>query len=71
MPPGTDMSDGRGPVGKAAADEQKRLERERGESREKALQTDPCKDLRGAYEEHCARSWVRHLSCKTTARVLC
>ncbi len=62
VPPGTDMSDGRGPVGKSAAEEQKRLEKEKGASRDQALKDDPCRSLRGGYEEHCARSWVSRRS---------
>ncbi|KDN46443.1 hypothetical protein K437DRAFT_256168 [Tilletiaria anomala UBC 951] len=62
VPPGTDMSNGRGLVGKAAAEEQKRLEREKGESQEKALREDPCVRERGVYEEHCARSWIDYFN---------
>jgi len=54
IPPGTDMSDGRGPVGKAAAQAQ----RQRAESLEEQRLADPCAKLRGPYEGNCAKSWV-------------
>ena len=52
IPPGTDMSDGRGLVGKAAAEDQKRAP--------KSTDADPCQPQRAEYEAHCAKSWVRH-----------
>lgn len=59
VPPGTDMSDGRGPIGKAAKEEQERLEREKKLSAEEARKQDPCIQERQGYETNCARSWVR------------
>lgn len=61
VPPGTDMSDGRGPVGKAAAADQAREEKERAGKKNEARAQDPCKELRGGYEDNCARSWVSHV----------
>lgn len=58
VPPGTDMSDGRGPVGKAAKEEQERLEREKKQTVEEARKQDPCLAERQGYETNCARSWV-------------
>lgn len=58
IPPGTDMSDGRGPVGKAAKEEQERLEREKKQTVEEARKQDPCLSERQGYETNCARSWV-------------
>lgn len=62
IPPGTDMSDGRGPVGKAAKEEQERLDRERQVSVEEARRQDPCIEARQGYETNCARSWVSTIS---------
>ncbi|GAC93174.1 hypothetical protein PHSY_000737 [Pseudozyma hubeiensis SY62] len=42
IPPGTDMSDGRGPIGKAAKAEQERLERDKKQSVDEARKQDPC-----------------------------
>ena len=58
IPPGTDLSDGRGPVGKSAKQEQERLERENKLTAEEARRQDPCIEARKGYEENCARSWV-------------
>ncbi|PWN95296.1 hypothetical protein FA09DRAFT_146212 [Tilletiopsis washingtonensis] len=58
IPPGTDMSDGRGPVGKAAAQAQ----RQRAESLEEQRLADPCAKLRGPYEGNCAKSWVDYFN---------
>lgn len=58
IPPGTDMSDGRGPIGKAAKEEQERLDRERKLSVDEARKQDPCLAEREGYESNCARSWV-------------
>lgn len=55
VPPGTDMSDGRGMLGEAAAEEQ-RTKRDRLEDE---VKNDPCAIARGPYEENCAKSWVR------------
>lgn len=52
------MSDGRGPVGKAAKEEQERLEREKKVTAEKVRKQDPCLEERQGYETNCARSWV-------------
>lgn len=52
------MSDGRGPIGKAAKEEQERLERERKVTVEEARKQDPCIEERQDYETNCARSWV-------------
>ena len=58
IPPGTDMSDGRGPVGKAAKEEQEKLAREKSLSAEESRRQDPCIEARHGYESNCARSWV-------------
>lgn len=58
IPPGTDMSDGRGPIGKAAKEEQERLERERQQSVAEQRKADPCIKERDGYEKNCAKSWV-------------
>lgn len=52
------MSDGRGPVGKAAKEEQERLEKEKKLTIEEARKQDPCIQERQGYETNCARSWV-------------
>lgn len=52
------MSDGRGPVGKAAKEEQERLERDRRLTADEARKQDPCIEARRGYETNCARSWV-------------
>lgn len=52
------MSDGRGPVGKAAKEEQEKLEKEKKQNLEEARQQDPCLSERQGYETNCARSWV-------------
>nr|CDI53111.1 conserved hypothetical protein [Melanopsichium pennsylvanicum 4] len=62
IPPGTDMSDGRGPIGKAAKEEQERLEREKKMTVEEARRQDPCLQEREGYEINCARSWVSESS---------
>lgn len=58
VPPGTDMSDGRGPIGKAAKEEQEALEREKAITADEARKQDPCLEARQGYEANCARSWV-------------
>lgn len=58
VPPGTDMSDGRGPIGKAAKEEQEKLEKEKKQTVEEARKQDPCLSERQGYETNCARSWV-------------
>ncbi|SAM82856.1 uncharacterized protein UBRO_03382 [Ustilago bromivora] len=62
VPPGTDMSDGRGPVGKAAKEEQERLEREKKVTAEEVRKQDPCLEERQGYETNCARSWVDYFN---------
>ncbi|KAJ9480151.1 Cytochrome c oxidase assembly factor 6 [Pseudozyma hubeiensis] len=62
IPPGTDMSDGRGPVGKAAKEEQERLEREKKQTVDEARKQDPCLAERQGYETNCARSWVDYFN---------
>ena len=52
------MSDGRGPVGKAAKEEQERLAKEKKQTSEEARKQDPCLAERQGYESNCARSWV-------------
>lgn len=56
------MSDGRGPIGKAAKEEQERLARERKVTFEEARSQDPCSKERDGYEQNCARSWVSALT---------
>ncbi|PWN42642.1 hypothetical protein IE81DRAFT_323189 [Ceraceosorus guamensis] len=60
VPPGTDITnEGKGPIGKAALEEQ----RKRGAVNvEEERSRDPCKHLRDGYEEHCARSWVEYFN---------
>ncbi|PWN52909.1 hypothetical protein IE53DRAFT_236835 [Violaceomyces palustris] len=58
IPPGTDMSDGRGPFGKAAAEEQARKQTKF----EDDLRNDPCVDLRVEYERNCAKSWIDYFN---------
>ncbi|PWZ01297.1 hypothetical protein BCV70DRAFT_71429 [Testicularia cyperi] len=62
IPPGTDMSDGRGPIGKSAKEEQERLAREKNLSAEEARRNDPCIKERDGYEQNCARSWVDYFN---------
>ena len=57
IPPGTDMNDGRGTSGKPTAEDQARQD-SRAQKRQAELAADPCKEKRGAFEGHCARSWV-------------
>lgn len=52
------MSDGRGPIGKAAKEEQERLDKEKKLSVDEARKQDPCITERHGYETNCARSWV-------------
>ncbi|PWN88627.1 hypothetical protein FA10DRAFT_232651 [Acaromyces ingoldii] len=58
VPPGTDMSDGRGMLGEAAAEEQ-RTKRDRLEDE---VKNDPCASARGPYEENCAKSWIDYFN---------
>ncbi|GAC72232.1 uncharacterized protein PSANT_04131 [Moesziomyces antarcticus] len=62
VPPGTDMSDGRGPIGKAAKEEQEALEREKAITADEARKQDPCLEARQGYEANCARSWVDYFN---------
>ncbi|EPQ31941.1 uncharacterized protein PFL1_00140 [Pseudozyma flocculosa PF-1] len=62
IPPGTDMSDGRGAIGKAAKEEQERLQREKNQSVEEARKADPCIQEREGYEQNCARSWIDYFN---------
>lgn len=56
------MSDGRGPVGKAAKEEQERLAKEKKQTSEEARKQDPCLAERQGYESNCARSWVDYFN---------
>lgn len=58
IPPGTDMSDGRGQVGKLSKEEQQKVSN-REAQKQKQREEDPCKKLRDRYEGHCVKSWVR------------
>ncbi|SJX62405.1 uncharacterized protein SRS1_13252 [Sporisorium reilianum f. sp. reilianum] len=62
VPPGTDMKDGRGPIGKAAKEEQEKLEKEKKQTVEEARKQDPCLSQRQGYETNCARSWVDYFN---------
>lgn len=56
-PPGTDMSDVKGPLGAGKfAETQQSAERESKAAAERMQ--DPCAELRDKYEGSCSRSWV-------------
>ncbi|KAN0066123.1 hypothetical protein ACQY0O_000217 [Thecaphora frezii] len=62
VPPGTDMSDGRGAIGKAAKEEQERQQREKQQTVEEMRRADPCIPERDAYEQSCAKSWIDYFN---------
>ncbi|UZJ53921.1 hypothetical protein CBS101457_003241 [Exobasidium rhododendri] len=61
VPPGTDMNDGRGPVGKQSAEETAK-QAQKTKRLQEDLASDPCLDSRREYEKHCARSWIDYFN---------
>lgn len=57
-PPGTDMSDTKGPLGRGGFAEKTSPE-ERARILAEQRASDPCAPQRDAYEKNCAQSWVR------------
>jgi len=58
VPPGTDMTGTKGPLGSGAFAEPRRSEDERMRITMAERDADPCVELRNVYEGSCAQSWV-------------